>query len=105
MRNTAEELDLAGHRFAEAIRLLQHLDLHCRDASNHRFAHHVRRQGVFENHEFASVTLRRHAPPQDDLVFERIEMRRRIMNRLAGPQYTHAGLELTGLVLDLHNHW
>jgi len=80
MRDAAEKLDLTRHRFAEAIRLLNDFDLHRRDAGDHRLAHHVRRQGVFEHDELATVTLGGHAPAQHDLVLERIEMRGRIVD-------------------------
>ena len=103
MRDATKKLDLTRHRFAEAIRLLHDFDLHRRDAGDHRLAHHVRRQGVLEHDELAAITFGRHAPAKDDLVLERVELRGRIMHRLADAQHAHARLMLPRFVLHLHD--
>lgn len=101
VRDAAEKLDFARHRFTEAVGFLNHFDLHCRHAGDDRFAHHVRRQVVFQHYELAAVALRGNAPTQDDFVLEWIEMRRRIMDRLPDPQHAHSRLKLSRFILDL----
>ena len=104
VRNAAEEFHLARHRFAEAICLLNDIDLDRRHAGDHRFADHVRRQVIFQHHELATVSFGGDAPPEDDFIFERIELRGRIMHRLIEAQHAHARLMLPRFVLHLHDH-
>ena len=80
MRNAAQEFHLSRHRFAEAIGLLNDIDLDRRHARDHRFADHVRRQVIFQHHKLATVSFGGDAPPEDDLVLERVEVRGRIMH-------------------------
>jgi hypothetical protein len=103
VRNAAEELHLARHRFAEAIGLLNDIDLDRRHARDHRLADHVRRQVIFQHHELAAIPFRRDAPAKDDFILERVEVRGRIMHRLIEAQHAHARLMLARFVLHLHD--
>lgn len=103
MRNAAEEFHLAWHGFTESICLLNDIDLDRRYARDHRFAYHVRWQVIFQHHELAAISFRRDAPAKDDFILKRIEVRGRIMHRLADAQHSHARLMLPRFVLDLHN--
>lgn len=103
VRNAAEELHLSRHRFAETVRLLNDIDLDRRHARDHRFADHVRRQVIFQHDKLAAITLGRHAPAKDDFILERVELRGRIMHRLADAQHAHPRLMLPRFVLHLHN--
>jgi hypothetical protein len=103
VRHATEEFHLARHRFTETIGLLNDIDLDRRHARDHRFANHVRWQVILQYHELAAVALRRHAPAKDDFILERVEVRGRIMHRLADAQHTHARLMLSRFVLHLHD--
>ncbi len=103
MRNAAEEFHLARHCFAEAIGLLNDIDLDRRHAGDHRFAYHVRWQVIFQHHELATVSFGGDAPPEDDFVLEGVEVRGWIMHRLADAQHAHPRLMLPRFVLHLHD--
>ena len=104
VRNAAEEFHLARHCFAEAICLLNDIDLDRRHACDHRFADHVRRQVIFQYHELATVSFGGDAPPEDDFVLKGVEVRGRIMHRFIEAQYPHPRLMLPRFVLHLHDH-
>lgn len=80
MRNAAEEFHFTRHRFAEAIGLLNDIDLDRCHAGDDGFPYHVRRQVIFQHHKLATVSFGGDAPPEDDLVLERVEVRGRIMH-------------------------
>ena len=80
VRNAAEEFHFTWHRFAEAIGLLNHVDLDRRHTGDHRFADHVRRQVIFQNHELAAIPFGGNAPAKHDFILERVELRGRIMH-------------------------
>jgi hypothetical protein len=101
VRNAAEEFHFTRHRFAEAIGLLNDIDLDRRHAGDHRFADHIGRQVIFQHHELAAITFCGDAPAEDDLVLERVEVRGRVMHRFIEAQYPHTRLMLPGFVLHL----